>query len=112
MEPEVNIFPASEQRISEVERGRICNAILPMPVGKSLSAGDFISFDLAHEQAGIEPCYVKYGDSVRVSLTEVTDLGATDSATGQPLYRLSWNPLGQCDSPSDISKQTAKSRSS
>jgi hypothetical protein len=108
----VNSYPASEQRISEVERGRICNAILPMPRAKTLSAGDSIIFALAYSHAGQEPCYVKCGDSVCVSLTEVTDLGATDPATGQALFRLSWNPLGQTDSPSNIAKRVVKSRSS
>ena len=111
-EPQVNSYPASEQRIWEVERGRICNAILPMPRARTLSAGDSINFDLAYSHAGQEPCYVKCGDSVCVSLTEVTDLGATDPATGQALFRLSWNPLGQSDSPSNIAKRNVKSRSS
>jgi hypothetical protein len=108
----VNSYPASEQRISEVERGRICNAILPMPRAKTLSAGDSIIFALAYSNAAQETCYVKCGDSVSVLLTEVTDLGATDPATGQALFRLSWNPLGQRDSPGAIAKRVAKSRSS
>jgi hypothetical protein len=108
----MNSYPASEKRIREVERGRICNAILPMPRATTLSAGDFISFDLAHEKAGEEPSYVKWGDSVCVSLTEVTDLGATDPGTGQALYRLSWNPLGQGDSGSNNVKRIVKPRSS
>ena len=107
----MNSYPASEQRISEVERGRICNAILPMPRAKTLSAGDSIIFALAYSNAGQETRYVKRGDSVCVLLTEVTDLGATDPATGQALFRLSWNPLGQSDSPSNIAKRVVKSRS-
>jgi hypothetical protein len=94
-EPYVNSYPASEQRISEVERGLICNAVLPMPGAKILSAGDSIVFAQAYLDAGEETCYVKNGDSVCVSLTEVTDLEATDPATGQALFRLSWKPLGQ-----------------
>ena len=78
----MNTFPASEQRISEVERGRICNAILPMPVGKTLCAGDSILFAVVASRGGKENRYVQDGDSVCVSLTQVTDLGATDSATG------------------------------
>jgi len=108
----VNSYPASEQRISEVERGRICNAILPMPRTKTLSAGDSIIFALAYSHAGQETCYVKFGDSVCVLLTEVTDLGATDPATGQALFRLSWNPLGQSDSPGTIAKRVVNSRRS
>ena len=95
LELQLHSYPASEQRISEVERGRICNAILPMPDARTLSAGDSVVFALAYSHAGKETCYVKCGDSVCVSLTEVTDLGAIDPATGRALFRLSWKPLGQ-----------------
>ncbi len=105
-------YPANEKRISEVERGRICNLVLPMPRATTLFPGDFITFALANSHAGKEPCYVKCGDSVRVLLTEITDLGSIDPATGQALYRLSWTPLGQSDSPTKIVKRFVKSRSS
>jgi hypothetical protein len=91
----MNIYPADEQRISEVERGRSCHAILPLPPGKSLSAGDTILFALAQGYSGQEPCYVKGGDSVLVSLTDVVELDQADPATGQPLFQLFWKPLGQ-----------------
>jgi hypothetical protein len=109
-EPLLNSYPASEQRISEVERGLICNAVLPMPGARTLSVGDSIVFALAHFHAGQDAFYVKCGDSVCVSLTEVTDLEATDPATGQALFRLSWKPLGQMDSPGIIAKGVVKSR--
>ena len=86
-ESHVNSYPASEQRISEVERGLICTAVLPMPAATTLSVGDSILFALASFPAGQDTCYVKDGDSVCVSLTDVTDLGATDPATGQALFR-------------------------
>jgi hypothetical protein len=108
--PRVNSYPASEQRISEVERGQICNATLPMPPAKTLSAGDSIVFALAYFHAGQDTCYVKCGDSVCVSLTEVIDLEATDPTTGQALFRFSWQPLGQMDSPGTIAKRVVKSR--
>jgi hypothetical protein len=95
----MNIYPADEQRISEVERGRSCYAILPVPPGKSLSAGDTLLFALAHSQPGQEPSYVKGGDSVLVMLTDVTALDKTDPATGQALFQLNWEPLGQRESP-------------
>jgi hypothetical protein len=108
----VTSYPASEQRISEVERGQSCNAILPMPPGKTLSAGDSIVFALAYSSAGEETCYVKGGDSVRVSLTDVTDLGATDPATGQSLFELSWTPLGRSELPGTFAERVVRSRSS
>ena len=106
----MNTYPASEQRISEVERGLICNAILPMPGARTLSDGDSIIFALANFHAGQDPFYVKNGDAVCVSLTEVIDLEETDPATGQALFRLSWKPLGQSDSPGVIAKRVVKSR--
>jgi hypothetical protein len=109
-EPQVNTYPASEQRISDVERGLICNANLPVPPEKTLSAGDSIVFALAHSHEGKDAFYVKDGDSVCVSLTEVIDLGKTDPATGQALFRLSWKRLGQSDSPGTIAKRVVKSR--
>ncbi|MGZ3488574.1 MAG: hypothetical protein ACXVBY_17125 [Isosphaeraceae bacterium] len=105
----MNSYPASEQRISEVERGQSCNAILPMPPGKTPSAGEFILFALAHTEAGRETHYVKDGDSVCVLLTDVTDLGTTDPATGQALFRLSWKPLGQNGSSETVAKRVVKS---
>ncbi len=91
----MNTYPADERRISEVERGRSWNAILPMPAGKSLSPGDSIVFALASPDANGVLGYVNGGDSVRVWLTDVTDLASNDPATGQALFRLSWAPLGQ-----------------
>jgi hypothetical protein len=108
----VNSYPASEQRISEVERGRICNAILPMPGGKTLCAGDSILFALAYSDPGQETCYVKGGDSVCVSLTQVTELGGTDPATGQALFQFSWKPPGQSGSSGIDSERNVKSRAS
>jgi hypothetical protein len=107
----VNAYPASEQMISEVERGLICNAILPMPDATTLSAGDSIIFALAHSHPGKRSGYVPFGDSVCVLLTAITDLGETDPATGQALFRFSWKPLGQGDSPGTIAKRVVKYRS-
>lgn len=90
----MNNYPANEQRISDIERGRISNAVLPMPPGRLLCAGDSIVFALARSPMSREACYVSGGDSIRVPLTEVTDLGTADPATGEALYRLSWRPIG------------------
>ena len=109
-EAQVNSYPASEQWIRDVERGRSCNAILPMPPGRTLAAGDFFIFALAYSNAGQETHYVMGGDSVRVQLTNVTDLGATDPATAQALFRLSWEPLGQSGSPDPVARRVVKSR--
>ena len=91
----MNICPADEQRISEVERGRSCEAIVPLPPGKPPEAGETVLFALCLSRSGQPPAFVKGGDSVLVSLTDVTDLGTTDPVTGQALFRLRWEPLGQ-----------------
>lgn len=102
-------YPASEQSISEVERGRSSNAIVPMVPGKTPSPGDLVLFALASSQAGPKACFVKDGDSVCVLLTEVTELDTTDPTTGLALYRLSWKPLGQQDSPATSAKRVVRS---
>jgi hypothetical protein len=75
----MNSYHADEPRISEVERGRSCKAIVHVPSGKALTAGDSVRFALSYTHAYQEPCFVKGGDSVRVLLTEVTDLGGDRS---------------------------------
>jgi hypothetical protein len=109
-EPQVNNYPADEQRILDVERGRISNAVLPMPPGRSLCVGDTIVFALAYSPAGQEACYVRGGDSIRVSLIEVTDLGTVDPATGQALFRLSWERLGHGEPPDPLAQAGVKPR--
>lgn len=91
----MNTFPADEQRIWEVERGRSCEAVVSLAPGGLLSAGDSVLFALSRSRAGQQPSYVKGGDSVLVSLTGVADLETIDPATGHALYRLHWEPLGQ-----------------
>jgi hypothetical protein len=94
----MHTYPANEQRISDVERGRSCEADVPLPSGGSLLAGDTVLFALSVSRSGQPPYYVKGGDSVLVSITGVTDLGAIDPASGQALVRIAWEPLGQ-DAP-------------
>jgi hypothetical protein len=91
-------FPANEQTIAEVERGRSSEAVVPLPAGKSLSVGDNILFALSFCRAGELPSYIKGGDSIVVSLTDVADLDETDPTSGEALYRVSWKPLGHVTS--------------
>ena len=91
----MHTYPANEQRISEVERGRSCEAVVPVPPGEAPAVGQTVLFALSQSRGGQAPAYVKGGDSVLVALTGVTDLGATDPETGQALVRLAWEPLGQ-----------------
>ena len=106
----MNNYPTDEQWISDVERGRISNAVLPMPSGRSLCVGDSIVFALAYSPASQEACYVSGGDSIRVSLTQITDLGTVDPDTGETLYRLSWKPLGPGEPADPIAQSDMKSR--
>jgi hypothetical protein len=84
----------------------------PLPPGGSLLAGDTVLFALSVSRPGQLPCYVKGGDSVLVLLTGVTDLGAIDPATGQPLVRIAWEPLGQYVPPVTDPGRGVKSRRS
>jgi hypothetical protein len=54
----MNTFPAGEQRISEVERGRSCRAIVSLPHGETISAGDAVLFAHSHARPGQPPEYV------------------------------------------------------
>ena len=105
----MNTYPADEQRISEVERGRSCRAVVPLPHGETLAAGDTVLFALSHARPGQQPAYVKGGDSVLVCLTEVTELGRTDPASGLPLVQLTWKPPG--DPPAAVARRGVRSDS-
>jgi hypothetical protein len=105
----MNIYPADEQRISEVERGRACRAIVPLVPGETMSAGDSVLFALSESRGGQQPAFVKGGDSVLVCLIDVFDLGENDPASGQPLVQLTWKPLGQSDFPAAAAKRGVRS---
>ena len=104
----MNTYPASEQRISEVERGLSDEAIVPVTPGKVLVAGDTVLFALSTSRAGQQPAYVKGGDSVLVCLTEVTDLDRIDPASGLSLVKLNWKPLGPVGTLATTPKRPAK----
>ena len=106
----MNIYPANEQRIWEVERGRSFSAVLPLTEGKSLTAGDCILFALSISHGNQEPAFVKGGDSVRVVLTDVTNLEKTDPVTGEALFQITWEPLGQEGATTTTSKRGARAR--
>lgn len=89
------IFPVDERRIADVEQGRCCVAVVPVPSDGTPLAGDAVLFALSASRPGQQPEYVPRGDSIVVSLTGVMDLGTTDPATGRALVQLSWEPLGR-----------------
>jgi hypothetical protein len=90
----MNSYPADELRISEVERGLSSHAVLPLAPGTEPAAGDSILFAQALSTLGQGPRFVMGGDSVRVLVTDVIDLGEVDPSTGLALFRVSWEPLG------------------
>jgi hypothetical protein len=106
------MFPADEQRISDVERGRSCRAVVPMPAGAALAIGDAILFAHSQSGPGQPPAYVKDGDCVAVTLTDVMYLDAPDSHLGPQLVQIAWNPLGQGGSQATTSARTSKRRPS
>jgi hypothetical protein len=91
----MHTYPVDERRIAEVEQGRSCVAVVPLPSVGTLLVGDAVLFALSASRPGQQPGYVQRGDSIAVSLTGVTDLGATDPTTGRALVQLSWEPLGR-----------------
>jgi len=105
-------YPANEEQISEIERGLRCEAVVSLPPGASLLIGETILFALSSARPGQQPSYVKEGDSVLVSLTAVTDLGAIDPDTGRALVRIAWKPLGSFVPPVAARKRAANSRRS
>ena len=106
----MHTYPADERRISDVERGRRCEAVVPLPPGGSLLAGDTVLFALSETRAGRPPSFVKGGDSVLVSITGVADLGAIDPDTGSALVRIAWSPLGRVAPPVVASGRGVTSR--
>ncbi len=104
----MNTCPADERWISEVERGRSCQAIVSLPPGESLKAGDAMLFALSQARPGQPPAYVKGGDSVLVCLTDVTDLGRIDPTSGQPLVQLTWRPPGQGDPAAPVGRRAVR----
>ena len=104
----MNRYPADEGRIRDIERGRICEVVVPPPPEGSLAVGDSVVFALAYTRAGQEPSYVRGGDSVRVVLTGVSDLGAVGPVAGRALLQLTWKPLGQAELPGRINKSAVK----
>jgi hypothetical protein len=90
----MHTYPSDERRISDIERGRIRDAVVPRPVEGPLIAGDTVLFALSLSRPGQRPNYVRGGDSVLVALTEVTELEATDPVTGQGLLRIAWERFG------------------
>lgn len=108
----IHTYPADERGISDVERGRIRDAVVPRPPDGSIVAGDTVLFALSLSRPGQPPRYVQGGDSVLVALTEVTELEAIDPATGQGLIRIAWEPLGPDRAPLPRPGRGGKSRRS
>ena len=106
----INTYPANQRKLVQIEQGRISEAIVSLPPGKILAAGDSILFALALDDTDKEPVYAKFGDSVRVLLTMVTDLGRVHPATGQALFRLDWEPLGRWEAPKSAARPSKRPR--
>jgi hypothetical protein len=104
----MNSYPADEGRIRDIERGRSCEAVVPSPPDGPLAVGDSVVFALAYTRAGQEPSYVKGGDSVRVLLTGISDLGEVDPITGRALLQLTWEPPGPAGLPGQRTGRAVK----
>jgi hypothetical protein len=91
----MHTYPADERQISDIERGRSCEAVVSLPPGESPKAGEVVLFALSISRAGQPVSYVNGGDSVLVSLIDVALLCAADPDSVRASYRLRWEPLGQ-----------------
>ncbi|MHC5537418.1 hypothetical protein ACYOEI_04190 [Singulisphaera rosea] len=108
----MHTYPLDERRIAEVEQGRSCEAVVPLPSKGTLMVGDAVLFALSVTRRGQSPYYFMGGDSVAVSLTGVTDLGVTDPATGRALVQLSWASPGRREPSENMHGRAGKSRRS
>ncbi len=107
----MHTYPADEQLIAAVERGLSCEAVVPLPPNGAVVVGDTVLFALCRSHAGQAATFVAGGDSVLVAITGVTNLGVTDSGTGQVMVRLAWDRLGQAGStPNAVQPRRAVGR--
>jgi hypothetical protein len=104
----MNRYPADERWISDVEMGRCCSVTVPMVSERRPVPGEIILFALGHRRPGEAPQFVNGGDSVQVLLTDVVEVGSPDSSTGEPLFRISWSPLGRVPPPVPDSSRRRK----
>ena len=98
----MNIYPAHEQRISEVERGQGGEVVLPASPDESPRIGEILRFARSQSRAGRRPRPFDGADSVLASLADDAALGKTGHATGRALFRDRWKLLGlaaSLDSP-------------
>lgn len=102
--------PADERQIRDVECGQRSEAVVPLPEGGSLLAGETVLFALSNSRPGEPPNFVKGGDSIQVALTGVTDLGTIDPTSGQALVRIAWAPLGRFEPPEPTPRRGPWSR--
>ncbi|WP_165253336.1 hypothetical protein [Paludisphaera soli] len=89
----MNRYPAEECYISDVEMGRRCSATVPMPAGNRPAPGDVVLFAQGRRRVGESPQFLQGGDCVQVLLTDVVDVGASDSFAGEAVFHVSWSPL-------------------
>ena len=98
----MNIYLEDEHRVSEIERGRSCEAVLPASPDESPRIGEILLFARSQSRAGRRPSPFDGGDSVLASLADDAALGKTGHATGRALFRDRWKLLGlaaSLDSP-------------
>lgn len=104
----MNRYPAGEGWITDVEMGRCCSVTVPVASGSRPAPGDVILFEQGHRRAGEAPHFLNGGDCVQVLLTDVVDLGASDSFSGESNFQLSWSPLGRLEVPAPGSSKRVK----
>jgi hypothetical protein len=103
----MDIYLGDGDPISEIERGRSGEAVLPASPGRSSRIRENLRFARSHSRAGRRPRPFDGGDSVLASLSDDAALGRTGHATGRALFRDRWKLLGlvaSLDNPRDGKK--------
>jgi hypothetical protein len=103
----MNIYLEDEHRVSEIERGRSGEAILPASPGRSPRIGEILRFARSHSHAARRPRPFDGGGSVLASLFGDAALGKPGHATGRALFRDRWKLLG-LDTSLDIPRHGGK----
>ena len=89
----MHIYLEDEHRITEIERGRCCQAVLPASPGESSRIRENLLFARSLSRAGRRPRPFDGADAVLASLADDAALGKTGHATGRALFRDRWKRL-------------------
>jgi hypothetical protein len=103
----MNIYLGDGDPVSEIERGRSGELVLPAFPDDSSRIGEILRFARSHSYADRRQSPFAGGDPVLASLADDAAPGKTGHATGRALFRDRWKLLGlvaSLDNPRDGKK--------